>query len=336
MAIDDYAVVVGIKSYPGMSSLEGPCDDAEDFRGWLLRADGGDVPSNNIKYLTTKCFHPPGPDAATDAKPMHQDVTSIFSDLVDSGMAKRVGRRLYIYMSGHGISDDRDMNKVSLCTAESDPPRLSEVAATGYADWFRRNGSFDEIILIMDCCRTSNPLYSVTSPQLPNTSDQLRAAKVRTFYCFAAGWSQRARERDFQGSVRGIFTRTLIQALDRALTNNKNQVTDQTVANMVHNLIDEIAGDVSVDPPELRTSTRGRIVFAEGPSPSNISVCLDPNLPGSTIIIHDGSREEVLRFPVGDNDNRIQLLPGIYKAMVEGTPRTKFFEVIESDEEIRF
>ena len=58
MAADDWAIVVGINAYPGLSEAVGAEDDARAFRDWLADPDGGDlVPDNDhVKLIVT--YHP--------------------------------------------------------------------------------------------------------------------------------------------------------------------------------------------------------------------------------------------------------------------------------------
>ena len=47
MATNDYAVVVGINHYPGLSDLKGAENDARAFQDWLVRKDGGNIPNSS-------------------------------------------------------------------------------------------------------------------------------------------------------------------------------------------------------------------------------------------------------------------------------------------------
>src|SRR4051812_32471991 len=107
----DHAVVIGIKDYPAFDAdnpLLGPENDAEAFHDWLISATGGDVPSSNAKLIASKNYSRPFANASV-ARPMVIDIQSAFEDLQtiaseneDKGNGYQVGRRLYIYMSGHG------------------------------------------------------------------------------------------------------------------------------------------------------------------------------------------------------------------------------------------
>ena len=113
---DDYAVVTGINWYPGLSHLDGPVNDAINIRAWLLDAAGGDVPEENIKMVLS----PPTPDAMnrSNAKPARDMIIEAFESILDQKDYKgKIGRRLYMYMSGHGFAPQVDDAALLLANA---------------------------------------------------------------------------------------------------------------------------------------------------------------------------------------------------------------------------
>jgi len=334
LAADDHAVVIGINAYPGLTTLGGPCADACRMRDWLLAADGGAVPPTNLKLLLTTDFHPPGPTGVGDVHPVENEVNNVFRPLVTAGLGQgRVGRRLYLYMAGHGFSDPGDMDSAALFAADAELMFAPHVAGTAYADWFRRNGVFDEIVLVMDCCRTVTPLQSIRPPPLPNTSKPGLAAKVRTFYAYGTSWGATARERPMNGAVRGIFTEALLQALRNARPNRQGRVTGQIVKDYVHNVIDEVAADVSIQPPEIRVDSSRDIALIERDSAPlfAVQVALAAPLGGEQIVISDGAGREVARLDYGPGPAAVELEPGLYKAMVAGSDRSHLIELVGDD-----
>ena len=103
MNTSDYAVVVGISKYGAIKpELEGPEKDACAFRDWLLASSGGAVPKDNVALILSSQF-----------QPTLTRVTVAFAKLMsltvkNAHKAPRVGRRLYIYLSGHGITPRSD------------------------------------------------------------------------------------------------------------------------------------------------------------------------------------------------------------------------------------
>src|SRR5687767_3114828 len=104
MAVDDSGIVVGINTYPDISPLRGPEQDAEEFFNWLISPSGGDVPIDRVNKIVSSDFQP-APPAAPVRQPT-QEVAQAFDRLQAEsfrpGYPKRLGRRLYVYAAGHG------------------------------------------------------------------------------------------------------------------------------------------------------------------------------------------------------------------------------------------
>ena len=172
-ADEDYAVVIGIGAYPTIHCLHGPVKDARDFEAWLLSSAGGCVPKDNIAVICSPDFPPiPTIDKATPTK---DKVDSAFADLVGKALKHpkyRAGGGSNIFMAGHGIAplsasengangngangddedDAADQTALLMANYRSAAPGL-HVGARNYAEWFRKVGAFDEVILFVDCCR---------------------------------------------------------------------------------------------------------------------------------------------------------------------------------------
>lgn len=333
---DDHAIVVGINTYPGLSSLSGPCIDAQEFTGWLQAPGGGEVPANNIHTLLSTDFHPPEPNDVSDVHPVEEEVNSLFRPLVSRGLMEgRVGRRLYIYLAGHGFSDSADMGSAALYAANAEFTFAPHVAGTEYANWFRRNGVFDEIVLIMDCCRTTTPMQSIRPPPLQNTGNPSMAARVRIFYAYGTSWGAVARERPFNGSVRGIFTTALLKAIQNAPPNEKGKVTGQILKNLTHNIFDELAAGTETAPPEIRMDSNRDITFLERKDAPdlNVRVTLVPHTGNEEILVSDGAGVKVKQLACPVSLVRLGLETGLYKVQVVGTDRSKLIEVVGNDVE---
>jgi len=324
VAKTDQAVVIGIRTYPSMGSLRGPCRDAEEFRKWLLRTDGGDVPENNIHFLITDDF--PNPDE-TD-HPWANDIERLFRPLADKGLElvhgrESLGRRLYIYMAGHGCSQSGQMDEVALLAADAGSAVSPNVAATRWAKWFRTNAVFDEIVLIMDCCRTTNPFFTMSVPPVGPTGSG-RRNKVKTFYAFATCDGAAAREAERpDGTWAGIFTDALIEAFDSAVADENGRVNGSAVANYVHQKIGE------KQTPEFDVKHRKEILFAQRDTVSTkqVPIRLEPFAGGETVVIQDHAKKEQKRLTPDTASFEVPLEAGIYKAIVENTARHQLFEV---------
>jgi hypothetical protein len=217
----DRAVVVGISHYPGgFLPLQGPVLDAFDFNAWLLEPTGGGLTDDQVRLITTP-FPPPG-DLKT-ARPVEHEIQEAFDELDDlaqrnggNGQGPRVGRRLYLYFSGHGLAPANVVRRyeTAVLMANANERRLGyHIPGRGYADWFHASGFFDEVLLFMDCCREGVRTVSVRDPHFD--SWPTGAWPARGFYAFGTRWLGRARERYFADlkQTRGVFTRALTAGL---------------------------------------------------------------------------------------------------------------------------
>src|SRR5262245_20513430 len=98
----DHAIVVGIRRCPALGDLNGPENDARDFEQWLLDPAGGDVPPANVRRILSSDFAPNA--NPLDDKPTTAELESAFDALYDRGDQNggKTGRRLYVYLAGHG------------------------------------------------------------------------------------------------------------------------------------------------------------------------------------------------------------------------------------------
>ena len=138
MAQDDYAVVVGIAGYPKLGDLDGTENDAIAFSEWLVSADGGDVPRQNVKLVLSSDY--PYNGRPTEALPTTALVDQKFDELIEDGLGQggRLGRRLYMFFAGHGIAPDIDETALLMANAAVPVRTGHHIPARAYAKWFRR------------------------------------------------------------------------------------------------------------------------------------------------------------------------------------------------------
>ena len=148
MAENDYAVLVGISRYPALSDLSGPVNDALSFQDWLL--ERGAVPSENIELIITPAAA--GTMTRKNAQPLRDQVINALEAVLEkeNGQGK-AGRRLYLFLAGHGYASR--VNDAALLMANAGGRSFPAVPGTQFANWFRASAKFEEIVLIMDCCR---------------------------------------------------------------------------------------------------------------------------------------------------------------------------------------
>jgi hypothetical protein len=309
LAKTDRAIVVGINVYPSFTTLEGPTTDADDFARWAASEAGGCVPDDRIIKVKTPVFdHPP---TIEEVRPTFTEVLRAFQTL--AGEATRadlqyLGRRLYIFMSGHGIfparSPSPNYDEASLLMADNVPGNYSmHIGGQAYAEWFRAPGVFDEVVLFMDCCRDYMDDVAPGNPALPHIQPQ--RDQGRRFYASAAPLGSKAREKPYPlpppatGTVtRGVFTHVLLEALrNEALCDPQGRLTGKVLAS---DLQQNVPKQMDNQAPDIFSKEAENMVFAKRLNPKKPKVKIDfaahdigkkanlwGNDPNDPIAIHD-------------------------------------------------
>jgi hypothetical protein len=183
---------------------------------WLLGPGG--VPKANTKLIRS-CDFPKSTDIF-QASPQKQAITGAFDWLEsmaqrnDANMkGLRVGRRLYVYMSGHGFAPER--KKAGLFMANATRTRTHHVFASAWMDWFYNARYFDEFVLWMDCCLT----FSLSLVPEPAGYRILQGTTPvgRMFSAYASVYPGQAVENKMaDGTWHGVFTYALLEGLKGA------------------------------------------------------------------------------------------------------------------------
>jgi hypothetical protein len=216
---EDWAIVVGVSRYPGISNLDGSENDATDFRKWLVKPSGGDVPPEQVRLILSSQF--PDPANVTSATPTNAEVEHAFEWIDEiaeenrkNGNGRRVGRRLYLYFSGHGYAPSRD--DAALLMANATPHRSgNHIAGRLWAEWLFESGYFEEIALFMDCCRDSYTTVGMRPAHLGRVLNTNGIQDRKRFYAYGTQWDRKAWERlsPVDNKVHGIFTTALLSGL---------------------------------------------------------------------------------------------------------------------------
>jgi hypothetical protein len=229
----DFAIVAGITHYASLKPLSGPENDAKQFYDWVTTTGG--VSKSRAQYLWSSTYS--GSGGGTTDKPDHFLIDAAFQKLVDlslaqckSGLHPRIGRRLYVYLAGHGFAPGDDFNRVlALLTANFDEHRDREgyVPAPLYQKQVGASGAFDEILLFMDCCGSKG--YR-PYPRIPFHPDEYEDHDPRFFFAAAAKPGKITRETTVMrgGMARGVFS----LALEDALSGRAVQHSEITTTNL--------------------------------------------------------------------------------------------------------
>jgi uncharacterized caspase-like protein len=214
---EDFAILVGIDKYqmPDLNRLEGARADARAFRAWLWDDPpfGGGLPRRNVKLIEGD----ENGNAPTAAR-----IEKAFRLLLRRAPSNtpRVGRRLYVFMSGHGASHEQHrLSDVGLLPATFGDDENFYIVAQLFVEALQKRGAFDEFFLFMDCCRELAPM-PLTIMQLGiNQAIGDLGPCTSTLTAYASQYAAKAREREFPGQQgekpckRGIFTMALLEAL---------------------------------------------------------------------------------------------------------------------------
>jgi hypothetical protein len=256
MAENDYAVLVGISRYPALRDLSGPVNDALSVEHWLLTRGG--VPPGHIELIVT----PNGAETMTrkTARPLRDQVINALDAILETeNESGKAGRRLYLYLAGHGYAPQ--VNDAALLMANAGGRSFPAVPGAQFANWFRASAKFEEIVLIMDCCREE---YGAIPPQpLPWPDDvSPDAGSVRYFYAFATQPFLYAREKMLlpDGRVRGIFTYALLTAFESAAPDAAGRVTGAAVKDYVLNFMKSVI-ETQYQEPEIPIDSAKDIVL---------------------------------------------------------------------------
>lgn len=250
LAPNDYAIIVGINRYrTGVAApLMGAVNDAKLFHEWAIRSDGGGLNPDNAKLFLS-------PDNGR-LYPSREDIETEIMGFYEQGFqtTQQVGRRLYLFMAGHGIAPP-DGNDCSLIAANSfaNPYWVLQGGLT--ADRIRKQPFFQEVVLFMACCRDvdgSAPFLS----GLPTVGQPLPNSKY--LHGMAVKWAKRAVEKElpdpFGRAVpplwQSVFSHALIKGLISAVDDN-GQVTSFSLKNFVRKQVQALLPPDDNRPPDF-------------------------------------------------------------------------------------
>jgi len=239
----DFALVVGINHYPNYGSqgrpLKGAIGDAEDFHRWLLDPDtGGGLPAANCQLIRSSIatVDPPQPKKAR----IDEALETIWNASKSTG-----ARRLYFYFSGHGQTQTHD--DVALCMSNWAINRqAAAISFRKYLDFIVECTAFEEIVMLMDCCRSRK--IGARGQETELTCPLPDAGSPKIFVAHATGFQTTAHEAvtgvltaDNEPLVRGHFTRALMAGLQGSAARGLGGVTVSGLALFLKKVVPRIA-----------------------------------------------------------------------------------------------
>lgn len=237
----DHALVVGIRRYRDgdkegnwVPNLKGPDNDALAIAEWLGLPEGGGLPADNIRVVRSADAPDPFPDGG--AAPQQHAIEAALSDIAflpgtayKEGGKNYAGRRLYIYVSGHGFA--KNVDEAALITAEAVKQRPLNVLITSWLDWYYRAAHFKEYVLWVDTCLSNAPTPYLKACDL-NASTGADIELGRRFFAYSAGFNKQAVENEIDGRWHGVFTYALLQGLRGAAAGG---VTSESLRDYLRN-----------------------------------------------------------------------------------------------------
>lgn len=316
----DYAIVIGLGRYPEFvpaADLAGPTNDVEAIKKWLRSPTGGDLPKDNIYTVTS----PPA-----EAKPTHADLEDAFM-WVDKLAAKnveelgvrKVGRRLYFYLSGHGFSPQHRHGCFLAGNASSNRP-TANIGATLWLDWWQDAGYFNEYVLWMDCCM--NRLTTARPAPAPLSPVTVLDPPSATFIAFGAERPLRAveyRVDEDDGKYHGVFTWNLIKGLEGAAADAYGRVTGRSLADWLRNSVLPALSDDDRQDPEVSKQPAiiaedAAVIFARRRQRPKFTIKLQfpGELVGKTARLWYGVPPTSYPLEITAEEIAYDLVPGLY------------------------
>ncbi|WP_426076862.1 caspase family protein [Janthinobacterium sp. PSPC3-1] len=337
----DHAILIGIRDYPTLlgdeetSVLQGPVNDVEAVKAWLLDCRGGGFADDSTIHVIISDEAAP----ADGARPTDVELEEVLLHLAllaqksnARGTGLRVGERLYLFMAGHGFSPER--TDACLYTANARPGFNAHIHATGWLNWLQESAFFEEFVLWMDCCMDRMATGPVRDPLLnpPDGGVPPRAS----FVAFAAQRPLKAVENPIpadDNKVHGVFTWALLQGLRGAAADQNGRVTGRSLADWVRNAQAALMTDaqrensnVALD-PEIIQEDPG-LIFVRGIEQLRYRVTLyfPPEANGRAAFLWSGVPPAARPFTVDGTDHL--LAPGLYLVQVPDIGLSQGFEVL--------
>ncbi|HJZ92731.1 MAG TPA: hypothetical protein VKE40_17785 [Gemmataceae bacterium] len=351
----DWAIVVGIADYPDLGNLKSPENDARAFHAWVTSPSGGAVPPDRARLILSSQFpqpSPPGlrPPTIREVENELIGLRALAEENRRKGQGLQVGRRLYLYFSGHGCAPR--FEEAAILMANATRQMVYHLAGVPSADWFFRSGSFSEIVLLMDCCREPyERVHTYVPPWVDLTQPDVMDQSQR-FYGLAAPWSRLARERVMPDQTsRGVFTLALLAGLQGAAYDSTTEYTDSvtnkrmahvtssSLKNFMYNYLPEFLSPADRNDPQVAKQPdiphprdpNSKMVFATVEVDRYpVTIRVPPGTVGNlriTTLREDGTEEVLEDRPATPPEMKVDLPRNNYSAQVVGVGMSRMFRV---------
>lgn len=343
MNADHYAIVVGIGRYPAWQpQLHGPENDAAAVYAWLTDPAGGAVPVANARLITSAAL--PVAETPLGAKPDPGQIVQAFDWLESlaqannaNGEGLQVGKRLYLFVAGHGFATRRAEG--ALFTANATRMQTHHVFASNWLEWFYYADYFDECVLWMDTCMTYD--LAITPQPCSYRAVNGGGHKGSLFAAYAARYPKKAVEaRMPDGKFHGAFTMTLLEGLrGAAATPGSGTITGQSLRDyLINGMKRFMTAEQLADSSVSREPDFGfvdSIVFANLPASPQFPLAIrrsTAELPVPFQVLGGSPLKVVAGGTLADEITTLQLETGLYVLRTDGAERS--FEVLGENDHV--
>ena len=247
-----------------------------------------------------------------------------------------MGRRLYLYMSGHGFAPRRREGAVFVANATR--TRTHHVFASRWHEWFSNAEYFDELVLWMDCCMVSD--LTVT-PEPAGFRTLQGTTPKKMFSAYAARYPQQAVERlmPHDSRVHGVFTYTLLKGLGSAEEpGTGGQVTSASLkgyllTEMKKNLSPDQISDPSVSQEPDFGYDDAMVFCTLTPNTSVVTLTFPAAAEGRSFRVMTGAPpRQAAGATVQHGSASVRLPAGFYVVKVDGLAISSGFEIAGAED----
>lgn len=299
---DDYAVVVSINDYlEGIPTLKGAINDGELFCEWLVNPVMGGLNPDNVYFYASQ--------SPTDSLPIRSFVEDHLGTFFTkaSGAGIPVGRRLYLFLAGHGYSSPNVRSGPALVMANARSDMIRGLLGWKAADAMHGTGIFSEVMLVMDCCAevAGHAELDCFLPRYLNPSLPQKAFVYVQAASVGAMTAEQLMDHPLRQSEaqrwQGLLTNTLLKALVTA-ADPSGDVTSGSLKRYIE------ASLKDAPPVEMRDAADGSTMTFGIARGVTVPIRLSPD--GTRYQIREGKNLSVVIPPRRDASAR--LAPGFY------------------------
>jgi hypothetical protein len=345
--MENFAIVIGIDNYlkanDGLTPLSAAVADAEAFMDWVSDPNGGNVKDEHLFSLLSP---------SDQHIPTQAEFENKFASFIEVLRKDRSPKgRFYFYFAGHGVANPDDDSENYLCLANW--TKFYSNRALSMADgvsFLSFLGLFQEIVFMIDCCRTTYLRASQGFFGPPNISLGDAIGRNSLFVALAVPYGEKSNEAPTVNPVtgqvenRGIFTEVLIEGLKGKASNAQGVVDHHSLTNYLKMEVPKRAQEKEIRQatPDIEVKFSRdctgpectRIVFSS--FDRNCNVTFTFTQVGEIKLVNSSNALMETYQITGEFEKRNISLPvGVYSLVTNNQRNTeKFFRIEAMDQEL--